>query len=136
MTVGGLMSFSTNWVTQQAQIREKHREAERTKREELFNDFIVEASRLYVDALSHEKDDIADLVQLYALVARMRVLASLAVVTAAEQVMDTIIATYLAPNLSLHEIRSLAQDGKMNFLLEFGEACRAELATTGRMQRP
>ncbi len=128
MTVGGLMSFVTNLVTQQNQLREKHREAEQTKREQLFSDFITEASRLYGDALTHEKDDVADLVQLYALVARMRLLSSREVVTAAEQVMDAIIQTYLAPNRSMHEIRRVAQAGEMNFLFSFGEACRSELA--------
>jgi hypothetical protein len=98
------------------------------KREQLFSDFIAEASRLYGDALTHQKDDVGDLVQLYALVARMRLLSSREVVTAAEQAMDAIIGTYLAPNRTLHELRSIAQRGEMNFLFDFGEACRLELA--------
>jgi hypothetical protein len=128
MTVGGLMTFATNWVTQRTQLSEKHREAEVAKREQLFSDFIAEASRLYGDALTHQKDDVGDLVQLYALVARMRLLSSREVVTAAEQAMDAIIGTYLAPNRTLHELRSIAQRGEMNFLFDFGEACRLELA--------
>ena len=43
-----------------------------TKRQTLFSDFIVEASRLHGDALSHEKDDVNDLAQFYALVAQIR----------------------------------------------------------------
>jgi hypothetical protein len=127
VTVGGLTSFLTTWLTQTSQLRDRHLEAEKTRRYELFNSFIVEASRLYADALSHEKDDVGDLVQLYAMVAKMRLLASRTVITAAEQVMDTIIKTYLEPNRSLHEMRSLAQRGDMNFLLAFGEAGRREL---------
>ena len=125
--IGGLTSFATTWLTQQAQIRERQRDAARTVRQNLFSAFITEASRLYADALSHEKDDIADLVQLYALIAKMRLLASRHVVTAAEQVLDSIVETYLAPNRSLHEMRILAQEGKMSFLVDFGEACRMEL---------
>ena len=127
VSIGGLTSFLTTWLTQQAQLREKHREAESNKRQELFNDFIIEASRLYGDALSHEKDDVTDMVQLYALVAKIRLWASRPVVTAAEHAMDSIVKTYLEPNRSLHEIRTLAMEGHMNFLLEFGEACRADL---------
>ncbi len=41
--------------------------------------------------------------------------------------MDAIIAAYLAPNRTLHEMHSLAQQGGMNFLQPFGEACRLEL---------
>jgi hypothetical protein len=54
-------------------------------------------------------------------------LSSPQVVTAAEDVLNAIVASYLAPNLSLREIRDLADQGKMNFLVEFGEACRLEL---------
>ena len=127
MTLGGTMSFMTSWITQQTQLREKRREAEQAVRQELFNSFIAEASRLYGDALSHEKDDVTDLVQLYALLARMRLLASTAVVSAAELALDAIISTYLAPNRTLHDIRDLARRGEMNFLQPFGEACRREL---------
>ena len=125
--IGGLTSFATTWLTQQAQIRERQRDAARTVRQNLFGAFITEASRLHADALSHEKDDVADLVQLYALIAKMRLLASRPVVTAAEQVLQSIVETYLAPNRTLHEMRIFAEEGKMNFLVDFGEACRLEL---------
>ena len=125
--IGGLTSFTTSWFIQEAQIRDRHIEAERLKREKLFNDFIVEASRLYADALSHEKDDVTDLVQLYALLAKMRLVTSRSVIGAAERIMDAIIDTYLQPNRTLRELRTLAQNGGMNFLTDFGEACRLEL---------
>ena len=127
VTLGGLTTFATNWTTQRSQLREKHQEFERTKREDLFNAFVTEATRLYGDALSHQKDDVGDLVLLYALVARMRLIASRPVVTAAEGTLNAIIDAYLQPNQTLHEIRLLAKNGGMNFLLDFGEACRAEI---------
>jgi hypothetical protein len=132
-SIGGLTSFLTTWLTQRAQLLEKRREAENIRRQDLFDAFIIEASRLYGDALSHEKDDVTDLVQLYALVGKIRLWASRPVVTAAEHAMEAIIRTYLEPNRTLHEIRVLAQQGGMNFLAEFGEAARAELGgSTGR----
>ena len=133
--MGGMTSFLTTWLTQQTALREKHREAETANRQELFNDFIVEASRLFGDALSHEKDDVSDMVQLYALVGKIRLWASRPVVTAAEHAMQSIVQTYLEPNRSLHEIRTLAMDGRMNFLLEFGEACRADLDGSAKHHR-
>ena len=132
VAIGGLTSFSTTYLTQHAQLRERTREIERVKRETLFGDFITEASRLFGDALGHEKDEVADLVQLYALVARMRVVASQEVVTAAEAVMDIIIETYLAPNRSLHDLKGVAKRGEMNFLRGFAEVCRADLAKPPR----
>ena len=45
--IGGLTSFGTAWLTQRAQLRNAHREAERAKLEALYNDFITEAARLF-----------------------------------------------------------------------------------------
>lgn len=129
VAIGGLASFATAWMTHRSQVREKQREIDAAKREKLFSDFISEATRLYGDAISHQKDDVSDLVLLYALVAQMRLISSRPVVDAAELVMARIVETYLTPNRSLSEMRDLAHSGAMNFLLDFGEACRAELAT-------
>lgn len=84
--------------------------------------------RLYGDAVSHQKDDVSDLVLLYALVARIRLISTRPVVDAAELAMERIVETYLTPNRSLSEMRDLAHSGAMNFLRDFGEACREELA--------
>jgi len=128
--IGGFTSFGTSWLTQRAQLRHTHREAERVKLEALYNEFIAEASRLYADALSHQKDDVVDMVKLYALVGRMRLMSSRAVLVAAERIIEATIETYLAPNRSLHEMRAYAKQGGMNFLVEFGEASRDDLAAT------
>lgn len=126
--IGGLASFFSSWMTQTVQLRDSNLQRERSRREALFAEFIQEASRLYADALSHEKDDVCDLVQLYALVGRIRLAATAPVVQAAEETMNVIIDTYLQPNRSLHQLRESLREGNMNFLLGFGEACRAELA--------
>ncbi|WP_429819601.1 hypothetical protein [Ensifer sp. B1-9] len=132
VAIGSLTSFITTWTTQRSQAREKHRDAETAKREKLFSDFIAEATRLYGDAISHQKDDVSDLVFSYALVAQMRLLSSRPVVDAAELVMERIVETYLAPNRSLSQIKDMARSGALNVLLEFGEACRVELSAGRR----
>ena len=63
-TIGGMTSFGTAWLTQRNQVRNARREVEKAKREALFGDFIAEATRLYADALSHEKDDVTGLVRI------------------------------------------------------------------------
>jgi len=135
VAIGALSSFATTWLTQWAQLRDKNREAEHKRREELYAEVIMEATRLYADALSHEKDDVTDLVKLYALIAKLRLTSSDRVVHAAEHAMAAIIDTYLAPNRTLHEMRLFAKEGGMNFLLEFGEACREELARIAPVRR-
>jgi len=97
-TIGGLTSVVTAWMTQLTARRDINRRAEQSKREALYGDFIAEASRLYGDALGHEKDDVTSLVQLYAILAKMRLFTSREIVVAAEAVMHAITETYLAPN--------------------------------------
>ncbi|EPE96253.1 hypothetical protein [Rhizobium grahamii] len=77
--------------------------------------------------MSHEKDDVSDLAFLCALVAEMRRFSSRPVVDAGEMVMERIVETYLAPNRSLSQIKDMPRSGALNFLLEFGEACRGGL---------
>ena len=64
-TIGGLASFGSSWLTQRTQLRFSHHEAIKAKREALYAEFVDEASRLYGDALGHQKDDVADLVKIY-----------------------------------------------------------------------
>ncbi|MBO9186869.1 hypothetical protein ACQZ4Y_20475 [Rhizobium sp. L80/93] len=125
--VGSVTSFTTSWITLSSQVKEKRREANRTRREALFEGFLSEAARLYGDALSHEKDDIGDIVMIYAILARMHLVASKAVTDAGERVMDAIVGEYMTPNRSLSELRLLARSGHMNVLEEFAAACRNEL---------
>jgi len=127
-TIGGLTSFATSWTTQRTQLRHAHREAEKAKLETLYSEFIAEAARLYGDALTNQTEEITSLVQLYAMVGRMRLVSDRAVVVAAVRVEDTIIETYLGPNRTLRELMAFAHEGGMNFLTEFSEASRRDLA--------
>jgi hypothetical protein len=73
--IGGLTSFATSWLTQQTQLRHAHREAERAELKTLYDDFIAEASRLFIEALTTKTDDMDDitgLVRLYEMAGRMR----------------------------------------------------------------
>ena len=126
--IGSLANVLTTWATHSSQLRDKHQGADFARKQKLFSDFIAEASRLYADALSHEKDDATALVGLYALVAKMRLVAPQSVVTAAEEALKAIVEAYLAPNRTLREIRRLAQEGELDFLLRFGEECKLHLA--------
>ncbi len=126
--IGGLTSFATSWSTQMAQLRHAHREAEIAKLVALYSDFITEATRLFGDALSHQTQEITGLVGLAAMTERMHLVSDRAVIDAATLVADTIIATYLGPNRTLPEMMDFVHKGGMNFLTEFAEACRKDLA--------
>lgn len=126
--IGSLANVLMAWATHNSQLRDKQQGADYARKQKLFSEFIEEASRLYADALSHQKDDATNLVALYAVVARMRLVSPLRIVKAAEDAMKAIVEAYLEPNRTLSEIRTLAQNGELEFLLNFGEECRAHLA--------
>jgi len=126
--IGGLTSFGSSWLTQRTQLRFTHHEAIKVKREALYAEFVDEASRLYGDALGRQRDDAAELVKLFALLGRIRLVSPRLVVTAAERTFDTIVKAYLGPNRTMHEVLDDVHRGGFNFLIEFGEACRQDLA--------
>jgi hypothetical protein len=133
VAVGGVTSFVSSWFTQHREFREKRIAATHAAREKLFAAFIREASRLYADALSHERDSPGDLVKLYSIHSRIRLVATEAVVNAAKKAMDTLVEAYLSPNRALHEIYADARAGRLVFLEEFSRSCREELERLSQM---
>jgi len=130
--IGGLTSFATSWITQQAQARAQRLAAERDARAALFGRFLDEAAKLYSDALQSRRDDMTGLIGIYALTNRIRLMSSPQVVEAADTVCRIIIDTYLAPNITMEEMRANWVDGHVDPLRDFSEACRLELQTFGR----
>jgi hypothetical protein len=84
--VGGLTSVIANWLTHRIQVRFQWVQHEKNRRQILYRDFIEEASKCYIDALQHDKPDIAGLVGLYAKLGRMRVLSAKPVVHSADSI--------------------------------------------------
>ena len=58
----------------------------------------------------------------------MRLVSDQTVIDAARRAEETIIETYLGPDQTVRELMENAHQGKMNFLIEFSEACRKDLA--------
>ena len=130
--IGGLTSFATSSLTQRTQLRHAHREAERAELKTLYQDFIIEASRLFVEAMSAKTDDIDDisrLAGLHAMIGRMRLVSDQSVIDAATRAEEAIIATYLGPDRTIRELMDYARhQGETNFMVEFSAACRKDLA--------
>lgn len=124
---GAISTIVTGWVSRRRRSRQRHHARSFAKRERLYRSFIEEASRLYADALVSERAEIPQLVALYTLVGRMRILSSDDVVHAAERTGRLIIETYLSPNRTFVDIPDFLEE--MDPLRDFGEACRRELMT-------
>ncbi len=126
--IGGLTSLGASWLSQRTQVRAQQLAHDIARREDLYTDFIEEASKLYADALEHDTADSSKLVRLYALVSRMRVLSAPAVIESADGVMRAIIETYFAPNITFRDLsETLRHRQAIDPLREFSEACREEL---------
>ncbi|HZC96414.1 MAG TPA: hypothetical protein VE267_09875 [Bradyrhizobium sp.] len=124
--VGGLTTAMANWLTHRSQIRAEWLLHETKRRQMLYRDFVEEASKCYIDALQHDQADIPGLVGLYAKLNRMRVLSSGPVIHCAEVVARTILDTYLEPDRSFVELRTMAIDGTIDLLKGFSAACHEE----------
>jgi hypothetical protein len=125
--IGGLTSLLTTSQSQRTQLNAQLRQHDLDRREQLYKDFIEEASRLYADAYEHDTAKVANLVKLYALVSRMRVRASKAVIHNADTVVRRIIETYLGPIVTLQDIEKALVHDELDPLRDFSDACREEL---------
>jgi hypothetical protein len=126
--VGGLTSGMTNWLTLRSQERGGQFAREMSRRDDLYKDFIVAASKVYGDALISNEPHLQELVILYAMISRMRLLSSPQTVARAEKVVGATIDTYFAPNKTIRELHELIQSGTdIDPLRDFSEAAREEL---------
>jgi hypothetical protein len=126
--VGGLTSGITTWLSARAQARAGQLAREMSRRDDLYNDFIVAASKTYGDAILSNEPQVQELVALSALISRMRVVSLPRTVACAEKILDAIIGTYLAPNKTIHEMHELMKSGAgIDPLKDFSEAAREEL---------
>ena len=137
--VGGSVTLATAWITQKTQSRLKVVGAEIRKRETLYGEFIVECSRLLIDALDHTLDRPDKLLQIYALQNRIRLTSSDAVVTAADQTLRHILKQYFEENFTQESLRGALKLEVTNDrvkdddrLRPFSQACRNELRALQR----
>lgn len=125
--IGGLTTILATWLTHHAQSRAQHVAQDLSMRQELYKNFTEEASRVYADAFERDNPNISDLVNLYALVSRMRVLSSSKIIESADAIVRRIIATYLEPNKTFRDLKDIVESDTMDPLREFSNACREEL---------
>jgi hypothetical protein len=127
--VGGLTSGITTWLGLRAQERARQLAHNKSAREDLYRDFIVAASQAYGNAIVSDEPQIQELVALYAMISRMRILSSPPIVACADKIMRATIDTYFAPNKTIRELHELVKSGPIDPLKDFSEMAREELRT-------
>src|SRR5437867_4842704 len=122
--VGGLTSGFTTWLSQRAEARAGQLAHDKAQRED--KDFIVAASKAYGDAAVSDEPKIQELVALYAMISRMRVLSFPRTVECAEKIVNATLDTYFAPNKTIRELHELMKSGGavIDPLRDFSEAAR------------
>ena len=128
--LGGLTSGLTTMLNTRVQVRSEQIARGIARREDLVRDFIIEAAKTYGDAIVSNEPKTQDLVNLYAMVSRMRVLSMPRSAACADRVMRATLDTYFEPNRTLRDLNKEMKDGasdSIDVLGEFGEIASEEM---------
>ncbi len=125
--VGAAASIGTTWMTQRTQTLRAQVEEKLRTRESLYGEFITEASRLTVEALSHSLEQPEALVALYGILGRIRLVAADQVLAAAEASCRQIVDLYSKPNMTVEQIRVAFERDWRDPIKDFSTVCRKEL---------
>jgi hypothetical protein len=125
--IGGLTSGMTAWLNQRSLAKAGQLANDRTRRQELYKDFILAASKTYAEALVVNDPKIEKIIALYAMISRMRAMSSPDIVTRAERVLLETTGAYFQPNRTVEELRELIRTGTgVDPLRAFAVAVREE----------
>jgi hypothetical protein len=129
--MGAAATIVTTWITQRTQAVRAEREAMLRDRQALYGEFITEASRLTMDALSHSLEKPDTFVALYGLLSRIRLVAADPVLDAAEACCRQLVDLYAKPNMTVEQIRLAFERDRLDPIRDFSVACRKELVEIG-----
>lgn len=124
---GGSATIATAWLTQRTEGRRAAIDAEIRKREQLYAEFISEGAKLLVEGLERDFESPAHLYPLHAILNRIRLRSSKAVLAAAESAATLIVERFVDPKLSGEELRKIVVTRPDDPLKQFSEVCRLEL---------
>lgn len=128
--IGGGASLAAAIYTQRYQDRLQRVARETTKREAVYADFIMNASKLLLKAYVRDELTLSgDEQRLIGLANRMRLFAPPSVIDEAEAVIRGLIEISLKPSVELRKVAmaELSKNPHSDLLLPFSLACRADL---------
>jgi hypothetical protein len=128
--IGGGASLTAAIYTQRYQDRLQRVARETTKREMVYADFIMNASKLLLNARVNDGFTLnGDEQHLIGLANRMRLFAPPNVIDQADAVIKGIIEVALQPSIDLRKLTlvDLSKDHDLDLLLPFSVACRTDL---------
>src|ERR1700749_2246703 len=108
---GGLTSGITAWLNQRSLAKAGQLAHDVARRQELYKDFILAASKAYAEAWVVNEPKIEELIGLYAMISRMRAMSSPNIVARAERVLLETTGSDVKPNHTVAELRELIKTG-------------------------
>src|ERR1700746_3962213 len=106
--IGASTPVLSNFVLQRSQTQRELTNREIAQREELYSEFIRQGTSCYAKALSQNLENIDEIVEMYALVNRIRLFASVSVLEAAEAFVKQLVAKYGETNMTIDQMKSVA----------------------------
>jgi len=128
--VGAAASIATTWIGQYTESKHSHAEWKLRERESLYKEFVAEASRLAVDALTRSMERPDQIIKLYEVLSRIRLISREEVVWQGKACCRRIIEQYGKPKLTTDQLcAAIAADrvDELDPLRAFSGACRNEL---------
>ena len=125
--LGGLTPITGNYLVQRGLTEREMLERELGARQSLYSDFIQFATKIYVDATTKDLEDADDLVALYALISRIRLIASMPVIEAAEEFAANVTKRYGEKAIPFEVLKNATLSSHIDPLNAFSSRCRDEL---------
>jgi hypothetical protein len=125
--VGALSSLGTTFMTQRLQARRERVSLELAKREELYGEFIKEATPMFADSIEKTEFDPGKIFDLYSILGRIRLSSSDEVLHEAEGVIANLMKWYSNPVMGVRVLMEQAARHEVSDPIElFTQACRRE----------
>jgi hypothetical protein len=134
--MGGSASLAAAIYTQRYQNRLQRIARETAKREQVYADFIMDASKLLLNAYVHDGIMLGgDEQHLIGLANRMRLFAPSTIIDQAEAVIRGLVEISLKPSVDLRKLATaeLSKNSNSDLLFPFSQACRSDLDQVHRV---
>jgi hypothetical protein len=125
--IGGITPIISNHVIQRSLTRREMLGRELAERQTLYSEFLRFAGTVYVQATTTSLEKVDDLIDLYTLVGRIRLVGSQPVIKAAEDFASLVTKLYGEKNLTLEALREATLQPHVDPLYDFSSRCREEI---------
>src|SRR5207253_10240464 len=117
--VGATASIGTTWISQRRQSIRATAEWKLRDHESLYKEFIMEASRLFGDAMVNSLDRPDQLVALYGILSRIRLISGADVLRKAVGCCHRIVGRYRRADMTAEQFRAACEADEFDRLTEF-----------------